>query len=66
MPQVIEAMKGGTIAFSKDFRESQFDLWMEQLAFNQTIGESRPNIVWPDNLKVVDFVLPSWYKPGSA
>jgi branched-chain amino acid transport system substrate-binding protein len=66
MPQIIEAMKGGTIAFSKDFRESQFDLWMEQLAFNQTIGESRPNIVWPDNLKVVDFVLPTWYKPGSA
>jgi branched-chain amino acid transport system substrate-binding protein len=66
MPQVIEAMKGGTISFSKDFRESRFDLWMEQLAFNQTIGECRPNIVWPDNLKVVDFVLPSWYKPGSA
>jgi branched-chain amino acid transport system substrate-binding protein len=66
MPQVIEAMKGETISFSKDFRESQFDLWMEQLAFNQTIGECRPNIVWPDNLKVVDFVLPSWYKPGSA
>jgi branched-chain amino acid transport system substrate-binding protein len=65
MPQIIEAMKGGTIAFSKDYRESKFDLWMEQLAFNQTIGECRPNIVWPDNLKVVDFVLPSWYKPGS-
>jgi branched-chain amino acid transport system substrate-binding protein len=64
-PQVIEAMKGGTISFSKDFRESQFDLWMEQLAFNQTIGETRPNIVWPDNLKVADFALPSWYKPGS-
>jgi len=66
MPQIIEAMKGGTISFSKDFRESTFDLWMEQLAFNQTIGESRPNIVWPDNLKVTDFALPSWYKPGSA
>jgi len=66
MPQVIQSMKGGTISFSKDFRESRFDLWMEQLAFNQTIGECRPNIVWPDNLKVVDFVLPAWYKPGSA
>jgi branched-chain amino acid transport system substrate-binding protein len=65
MPQVIEAMKGGTISFSKDFRESQFDLWMEQLAFNQTIGESRPTITWPDNLKVTGFVLPDWYKPGS-
>ena len=30
MPQVIESMKDGTISFSKDFRESQFDHWMEQ------------------------------------
>lgn len=66
MPQVIEAMKGGTISFSKDFRESQFDLWMEQLAFDQTAGESRPKIVWPDNLKVTEFTLPSGYTPGSA
>ncbi|MDP2797031.1 MAG: ABC transporter substrate-binding protein [Methanoregula sp.] len=66
MPQVIEAMKGGSISFTKDFRESQFDLWMEQLAFNQTLGETRPDIVWPDNLKVTDFTLPSWYQPGSA
>lgn len=65
MPQIIEAMKGGTISFSKDFRESQFDLWMEQLAFDQSAGECRPKIVWPDNLKVTDFTLPSWYKPGS-
>ncbi|MCX6691085.1 MAG: ABC transporter substrate-binding protein, partial [Methanoregula sp.] len=66
MPQVIEAMKGGTISFTKDFRESQFDLWMEQLAFDPAVGECRPKIVWPDNLKVVDFALPSWYQPGSA
>jgi len=66
MPQVIEAMKDGTISFTKDFRESQFDLWMEQLAYNSAIGECRPFIVWPDNLKVTSFVLPSWYKPGSA
>jgi branched-chain amino acid transport system substrate-binding protein len=65
MPQVIEAMKGGTISFSKDFRESQFDLWMEQLAYNTTIGETRPSIVWPGGLKTIDFVLPDWYKPGS-
>jgi len=66
MPQLIEYMKDGTISFSKDFRESQFDLWMEQLYYNSTIGETRPKIVWPDNLKVTDFVLPDWYKPGSA
>jgi branched-chain amino acid transport system substrate-binding protein len=66
MPQVIEAMKDGKISFTKDFRESTFDLWMEQLAFDQALGETRPNIVWPDNLKVTDFTLPSWYQPGSS
>ena len=66
MPQVIEAMKDQTISFSPDFRESTFDLWMEQLSFNQTLGETRPTIVWPDNLKTTDFTLPSWYKAGSA
>ena len=66
MPQIIEAMKDGTISFSKDYRESQFDLWIEQLSFDQAAGECRPVIVWPDNLKVTEFVLPDWYQPGSA
>jgi branched-chain amino acid transport system substrate-binding protein len=66
MPQIIEAMKDQTISFSPDFRESTFDLWMEQLSFNATLGETRPAIVWPDNLKTTDFALPSWYVPGSS
>ena len=66
MPQIIEAMNNGTITFSKDYRESQFDLWMEQLFYDETAGETRPKIVWPDNLKVTEFVLPDWYQPGSA
>ena len=66
MPQVIEAMKDQTISFSPDFRESGFDLWMEQLSYNSTIGETRPTIVWPDNLKTTEFTLPAWYTPGSA
>ncbi len=66
MPQVIEAMKDGTISFSPDFRESSFDLWMEQLAMDTKAGETRPSIVWPDNLKTTEFVLPSWYEAGSA
>jgi branched-chain amino acid transport system substrate-binding protein len=66
MPQVVEPMKDQVISFSPDYRESGFDLWMEQLAFNQTLGETRPSIVWPDNLKTTDFVLPSWYTAGSA
>jgi len=63
--QVVEYMKNDTIFFSKDFRESNFDLWMEQLYYNATIGETRPTVVWPDNIKTTDFVLPDWYKPGS-
>ncbi len=66
MPQLIEAMKGQSISFSPDFRESSFDLWMEQLAMNTTAGETRPSIVWPDNLKTTEFVLPAWYTPGTA
>jgi branched-chain amino acid transport system substrate-binding protein len=65
-PQVCEYMKNETISFSKDFRESQFDLWMEQLYYNATIGETRPVVVWPNNIKTTEFVLPDWYKPGSA
>ena len=66
MPQIIEPMTNQTISFSPDFRESSFDLWMEQLWYNATIGETRPSIVWPDNLKTTDFTLPSWYTAGSA
>lgn len=66
MPQIIEAMKDQTISFSPDFRESTFDLWMEQLSYNATLGETRPAIVWPDNLKTADFTLPSWYVAGSS
>jgi branched-chain amino acid transport system substrate-binding protein len=66
MPQVIHAMKDKTISFSPDFRESSFDLWMEQLSYNASVGETRPTIVWPDNLKTTEFILPSWYVPGSS
>jgi hypothetical protein len=39
---------------------------MEQLSMNATAGETRPTIVWPDNLKTTEFVLPSWYVAGSS
>jgi branched-chain amino acid transport system substrate-binding protein len=66
MPQILEAMKDNTISFTPDFRESTFDLWMEQLSYNATLGETRPVIVWPDNLKTTEFSLPSWYVAGSS
>jgi branched-chain amino acid transport system substrate-binding protein len=66
MPQMIETMKNGTISFSPDFRESKFELFVEQLRWNETAKEPRPRIVWPDSLKETDFVLPDWYTPGSG
>jgi len=66
MPQMVEAMNNQTISFSPDFRESKFDLTMEQLRLNSTLNETRPQIVWPGNLKQADFVLPDWYVPGKA
>jgi branched-chain amino acid transport system substrate-binding protein len=66
MPQMVEAMNNQSIAFSPDFRESKFDLTMEQLRWNSTVNETRPQIVWPASLKQADFVLPDWYVPGKA
>jgi branched-chain amino acid transport system substrate-binding protein len=66
MPQVVESMVDGKITFSKDFHESNFNHFMEQLFWDEKAGECRPKIVWPDNLKVTNFVLPDWYQPGSG
>jgi len=65
MPQMIELMKDDVITFSPDYRESKFELYMQQLMWNETANETRPKIVWPDNIKETDFVLPDWYEPGS-
>ena len=65
MPELVEPMKGGKIAFSQDYRESKFQLYMQQLRFDPKIGEPRPRIVWPDSLKEADFELPEWYEPGA-
>jgi branched-chain amino acid transport system substrate-binding protein len=65
-PQIIEAMQGGSIDFTSDFRETKFELFMEQLEWNQTSQQVRPVIVWPDNLQQEPFVLPAWFVPGTA
>ncbi|RCV64688.1 branched-chain amino acid transport system substrate-binding protein [Methanophagales archaeon] len=66
MPQIIEVMQNEVIAFSPDYRESKFDLYMEQLIWNETVGETRPKIVWPDSVKETEFILPDWYKSGGS
>lgn len=66
MPQMVEAMQNGVITFSPDYRESKFELYMQQLIWDESVGETRPKIVWPDSVKETEFVLPDWYEPGSA
>jgi branched-chain amino acid transport system substrate-binding protein len=66
MPQMIEAMKDGTVSFTPDYREGQFQLYMEQLYWDPAVNETRPTIVWPENLKAGTFSLPDWYTPGSG
>ena len=64
MPQLIELMKDGMISFSPDYRESNFELYMQQLLWNDHVNETRPKIIWPAAIKQTDFVLPAWYEPG--
>jgi len=66
MPQIVEAMQNGVITFSPDYRESKFELYMQQLIWDESVGETRPKIVWPDSVQETDFVLPDWYEPGST
>ncbi|MBN1762725.1 MAG: ABC transporter substrate-binding protein [Methanomicrobia archaeon] len=66
MPQVVEAMQSGVITFSPDYRESKFELYMQQLIWDDSVGETRPKIVWPDSVQETEFILPAWYEPGSA
>jgi len=66
MPQIIEYMSGGMITFTPDFRESKFDLYMEQLIWDQTERGVRPVIVWPAYVQQQPFVLPDWFEPGRA
>ena len=66
MPQMVENMQNQTISFSPDYRESKFELTMEQLYWDESVMETRPKIVWPANLKETSFVLPDWYEPGQG
>jgi len=66
MPQIIEVMDNGTIRFTTGYREARFELYMEQLRWNETLNALRPVIVWPDHLKEGDFVLPDWFEAAPA
>lgn len=66
MPEMIEAMEGGVIRFTDEYREARFALYMVQLRWNETANAVRPVIVWPDNLAQGEFVLPEWFEASPA
>jgi branched-chain amino acid transport system substrate-binding protein len=66
MPQIIEVMENGVIQFTDQYREARFELYMEQLYWNETVNALRPVIIWPDHLKQGDFVLPDWFEAKPA
>ncbi len=74
MEQMLIITESGRIKFSTDpdtYHEIAPFTFVEQLFFDETIGETRPKVVWPTTapgvgtIKQAEFVLPENYEPGS-
>lgn len=66
MPEMVEAMEGGVVRFTDEYREARFALYMVQLRWDDGANAVRPVIVWPDNLAQGEFVLPDWFEASPA
>jgi branched-chain amino acid transport system substrate-binding protein len=74
MDQMLVLTETGKIEFSTgtDYHEIAPVTFIEQLTWNEDVGECRSQIVYPttapgvDTLKQADFVLPEDYAPGSS
>lgn len=74
MGQMLIMMQTGIVKFSTglDYHEISPLTFIDQLMWNETIGECRPVIVWPKSVPGVgvfptqtNFTLPTGYEPGS-
>jgi branched-chain amino acid transport system substrate-binding protein len=74
MEQMLIITKTGRIQFSIDpdtYHEFAPFTFVEQLFYDDTVGECRPLVIWPETapgvgtIKQTDFVLPDDYEPGS-
>ena len=73
MDQMLIMTDTGKIEFSvgEDYHEIAPFTFVEQLLWDENVGECRPVIVWPktapgvSNFSKADFVLPDGYEPGS-
>jgi branched-chain amino acid transport system substrate-binding protein len=74
LPQMLIITESGRIEFStaeETYHEIAPFTFVEQLFYDETVGECRPKVIWPATAPVVgtikqtDFVLPENYEPGS-
>ena len=74
MDQMLIITESGKIEFSTEtdtYHEIAPFTFVEQLFYNEQIGECRPLVIWPETAPIVgtikqtDFVLPEDYTPGS-
>jgi len=74
MEQMLLITDTGRIQFSTDpdsYHEFAPFTFVEQLFYDEQIGECRPRVIWPEEapgvgtIKQTDFVLPDNYEPGS-
>jgi branched-chain amino acid transport system substrate-binding protein len=72
--QMLIITESGRIEFSTEtetYHEIAPFTFVEQLFYDETVGECRPQVIWPttapgvDTIKQTDFVLPDDYEPGS-
>ena len=74
MDQMLIITETGKIEFGTDednYHEIAAFTFVEQLFYDETLGECRPLVIWPESAPIVgeikqtDFVLPDNYEPGS-
>jgi branched-chain amino acid transport system substrate-binding protein len=74
LDQMLIITDTGKIEFSTDpdsYHEIAPFTFVEQLIYDETLGEARPVVIWPETAPIVgtikqaDFVLPDNYEPGS-
>jgi len=74
MDQMLIMTESGKIEFSTSpdaYHEIAPVTFVEQLIYDESLGESRPVVIWPETAPIVgtikqaEFVLPDHYEPGS-
>ena len=74
LPQMLIITESGRIEFSTEtetYHEIAPFTFVEQLFYDEEIGETRPQVIWPatapgvGTIKQTEFVLPENYEPGS-